>query len=60
MQELIRGIGVGIIAHKDARRGMIEDRIALIGIAIIEHYTKQIWMVLELRSQVKTELTTEK
>jgi len=60
MKELIGGIGVGIIAHKDARRRMIEDRIAFIGTTIVERNTKQVWMVLELCGQVKTKLTAEK
>src|SRR5579864_7789497 len=38
---------------------MIENRITLIGTAVVQYQAKQVWMILELRSQVKTKLPTK-
>ena len=54
LKELPGRIWIGIVTHKDARRRMIEDGIALVGTAIVEHDTKQVRVILKLRRQVKT------
>ena len=60
IEQLLGRIGIRIVAHKNFHCWMIEDRIALIGVTIVEGQAKQVWMVLELCSQVKTELSAKK
>src|SRR5271157_3031881 len=60
MKELLRCIGIGIIAHKDTRCRMVKYGITLIGIAIVESDAEQVRVILKLSRQVKTELPAEK
>src|SRR5581483_6366447 len=52
-------VGIRIFAHEDACRRMVKNRIALVGIAIVEGYAKEIWMVREGCRQPKAQLPTE-
>ncbi len=59
VKELIRGVGIGIVTHEDTRSWMIEYGVALIGVTIVEDNAEEVRMILELRCQVKAQLSAE-